>query len=252
MSGDDLCARVSNLWDLPVVSDAKSLNDFLSVVSNRLPHGPIAKLEAIVDGVTPPGWDALAVMERLVGGELSSWSCHAHATVMAELLRWQGVDACVDVTHRRDAASPPVDFHSVVRVRLGGQTYLCDPYHAVGAVLLVRGCVTGGLHGLCDATGDRYAWCVKNMRRETTLIYAEVAAGADAEFLRALCDVSVVLSGVTLGYKAFVKTLGGVCGIESLDGNLWELHVAVENDEKVVVLSGLGRDEAFALLSQHT
>lgn len=251
MQPDDICAAVTARWGLPDVVDARKLSDFVSVTANRLPHGSTAKLVAVAAGVTPPGWEPFDVMGRVLAGEQHGWSCHAHATVAAALLRHQGLDAVVDVTLRRDAAAAPVDFHSMVRVQLGSTEVLCDPYHAVGPVPLVAGAVTGAMYGMCDATGSHYMWHVRGMSRERTLTYVEVARDAAPDTLRAFADVSVGFSGVTLDHKAFVKTHNGMVRVASENGVAWTLSVSDWDEALVVVADKLSRADAFVAMGHY-
>ncbi|QYG95085.1 hypothetical protein HC251_23400 [Iamia sp. SCSIO 61187] len=190
-----------------------------------VPSGSTAKLEAVAAGRTPPGADPEATARRVLADRAAgrpevSWSCWAMSTLMAALVETLGGGpAAVAAIRRVDAASPPVDVHSLVVV----DGLLCDPYFS--SVVPAAGPEVERVHhGVwarrTDEPDGRWRCAVRNGRWPIALEYRLLGVPVDRGDVAAFCAISTTHTGApgrpyarvwrsAAGIEAFVHEAGG-------------------------------------------
>lgn len=214
----DLAARVG--WEPGDGSVA-----LVEGLAASVPSGSTAKLEAVAAGRIPPGADPEAVARRVLADRSAarpevSWSCWAMSTLMAALVETLGAGPVTVAAIRRiDAASPPVDVHSLVVV----DGLLCDPYFS--AVVPAAGAEVERVHDgvwawRTDEPDGRWRCAVRNGRWPIALEYRLLSAVVDPGDVAAFCAISATHSGApgrpyarvwrrAAGIEAFVHEAGG-------------------------------------------
>lgn len=205
----DLAAALGWSGDLGAAALATRLPE-------HVPCGSTAKLAAVGRGDVPPGADPDELSRRLLGylvdragapaggAPSPSWSCWVTATVTAALFDAADLGPVrVAATRRIDDRAPEVDLHAAVLVGGGAGTVLCDPYFGLAVdVPAEPGATTEAVHaaGVASvartAAGERWELAVALRTWSDDLRYRLLAPDLDRDDVRAMCAISVPLSGV--------------------------------------------------------
>lgn len=248
-----LCHKLADEWGIGDVSAIGDVSDLMYKICRNVPHGPTAKMEAVTNGETPPGWDPLPVIQKVTSGELHGWSCHAASTVTAAFLWSRGFTVWLDVTHRRDLNAPPVDLHTTVRFMMNDTMYLLDPYHLVGPVPIHSNLSVGDIsvcpYGMLEKReDDKYVWFTHNKSRTTLLKYALFASHVDPLGLRAVCDISVNFSGVQNRQAVSCGHPSCFARVSEQENGCWSVEVLHFATGEAFNISDLSKKDAFQIL----
>jgi len=183
------------------VSEVGSVEDLAGLAaaySQSIWRGSLAKREALVAGVTPPGWDVSWVAKRELEAR-TAWTCHATASLFSGLVAGLGGESRLILNQRIDEKAAPVDVHSQVLVGVDGEEYLVDPHFGVGPMpVRVGESWNGVLREAAVIPGDGGASWIFLVKGPDVgdLAYRPFAIDPDPSLLKMFCDISVHSSGI--------------------------------------------------------
>jgi len=220
----DLCSRLGT----PLPSTFDEVVSLYRAWCARLPFDNVAKSIALLDGTTPPGADAVEVIERWMETGIGS-TCWGHCTAFAGMLGVAGIDSRVAVD-RMVRDDDVVDFHSFVVADIDGSPWAFDHIHVTERPLRLEAgeAATFGAYaaGFRRDDGRLVHWFANPERPGVDGRYVVLAADLDLDDVRAFCQISRQFTGVRSGrlFSRRFPASGMVHGRPADDGTAIEVR----------------------------